>query len=179
MIEEGALDDPKPSAIFGLHVFRIPQGDPLPAGRHHGKRGRFPHRRAWPPDPWRAALGGIDPVVVASQIVLGCKQSRAGRSMLRRTGDRHRGRDQRWRALQHYSDSVVMLGRFVPSTPPCVTTSRTRAPDGGIDRAKRRRNRAGRHRHHDRVTYNDPALTEKVLPTLREVAGASHVSLAR
>jgi amidohydrolase len=27
MIEEGALDDPKPSAIFGLHVFPFPAGD--------------------------------------------------------------------------------------------------------------------------------------------------------
>src|SRR5438034_2405955 len=27
MIEEGALDDPKPSAIFGLHVFPYPAGD--------------------------------------------------------------------------------------------------------------------------------------------------------
>jgi amidohydrolase len=28
------------------------------------------------------------------------------------------------------------------------------------------------------VTYNDPALTERILPTLRAVAGASHVALA-
>jgi len=28
------------------------------------------------------------------------------------------------------------------------------------------------------VTYNDPELTERILPTLREVAGASHVTLA-
>jgi amidohydrolase len=28
------------------------------------------------------------------------------------------------------------------------------------------------------VTYNDPALTERILPTLREVAGANHVTLA-
>ena len=28
------------------------------------------------------------------------------------------------------------------------------------------------------MTYNDPALTESILPTLRAVAGASHVSLA-
>src|SRR5437867_6640276 len=29
MIEEGALDDPKPSAIFGLHVLPVPAGDIL------------------------------------------------------------------------------------------------------------------------------------------------------
>src|SRR5439155_26608199 len=28
------------------------------------------------------------------------------------------------------------------------------------------------------VTYNDPALTEQALPTLRDVAGTSHVALA-
>jgi len=65
-----ALDDPKPSAIFGSMCSRI-RREIRYRPAHHGKRGRFPHRRAWPPDPWRAALGGIDPVVVASQIVLG------------------------------------------------------------------------------------------------------------
>src|SRR5216110_1369782 len=72
MIEEGALDDPKPSAIFGLHVFPYPTGDiryraggimAAADGFRIVVRGRQTHGAL----PW----AGIDPVVVASQIVLG------------------------------------------------------------------------------------------------------------
>src|SRR5437667_1335597 len=72
MIEEGALDDPKPSAIFGLHVFPYPAGDiryragPVMAmadAFHIVVRGRQTHGAI----PW----AGIDPVVIASQMVLG------------------------------------------------------------------------------------------------------------
>src|SRR6059036_3420244 len=72
MIEEGALDDPKPSAIFGLHVFPYPAGEIRyrPGGTLASSdrfwivvRGRQTHGA----QPW----AGIDPIVVASQIVLG------------------------------------------------------------------------------------------------------------
>src|SRR5712672_4594331 len=72
MIEEGALDDPKPSAIFGLHVFPYPAGEIRyrPAGAMASSdafrivvHGRQTHGAL----PW----AGIDPIVVASQIVLG------------------------------------------------------------------------------------------------------------
>src|SRR6266478_5526224 len=72
MIEEGALDDPKPSAIFGLHVFPYPAGEIRyrPAGAMASSdvlrivvRGRQTHGA----QPW----AGIDPIVVASQIVVG------------------------------------------------------------------------------------------------------------
>ncbi|PYP18861.1 MAG: amidohydrolase, partial [Gemmatimonadetes bacterium] len=72
MIEEGALDDPKPSAIFGLHVLPFPAGDIRyrPGGIMASAdafrivvRGRQTHGA----QPWN----GIDPIVVASQIVLG------------------------------------------------------------------------------------------------------------
>src|SRR5216110_689585 len=72
MIEEGALDDPKPSAIFGLHVFPYPAGEIRyrPGGIMAGAdafrivvHGRQTHGAL----PW----AGIDPIVVASQIVLG------------------------------------------------------------------------------------------------------------
>src|SRR6266702_30778 len=71
MIEEGALDDPKPDAIVGLHVFPYPTGEiryrpgPTMASAdafHITVRGRQPHGAI----PW----AGIDPVVIAAQIVL-------------------------------------------------------------------------------------------------------------
>ncbi|MEO5511432.1 MAG: amidohydrolase [Longimicrobiales bacterium] len=73
MLEEGAFSSPKPDAIFGIHIFGgIPAGDAVyrvggmlasadqmrivVSGRQtHGAR------------PW----GGIDPIVIGSQIVLG------------------------------------------------------------------------------------------------------------
>ncbi len=73
MLKEGAFKDPKPDAVFGLHVM-----SPIPAGhiryRPGGQlasvdrleitvRGRQTHGAA----PW----GGVDPIVTASQIVLG------------------------------------------------------------------------------------------------------------
>ena len=72
MIEEGALENPKPAAIFGLHVFPYPTGEIRyrPGGILASSdrftivvRGRQTHGAL----PW----AGIDPIVVASQIVLG------------------------------------------------------------------------------------------------------------
>ncbi|HET9439284.1 MAG TPA: amidohydrolase [Longimicrobiales bacterium] len=73
MLKEGAFNDPKPQAVFGLHVI-----SPIPAGHIVYKaggqlaavdrldivvRGKQTHGAM----PW----GGVDPIVAASQIVLG------------------------------------------------------------------------------------------------------------
>jgi len=71
MIEEGALENPTPSAIFGCTSSPILPARSATVRADHGKRGRFPHRRAWPPDHGALPWAGIDPIVVASQIVLG------------------------------------------------------------------------------------------------------------
>jgi amidohydrolase len=73
MIKEGALDNPRPDAIFGLHVISgIPAGyltyraGPLMASAdwvYVTVRGRQTHG-AWP---WK----GVDPVVTSAQIILG------------------------------------------------------------------------------------------------------------
>jgi amidohydrolase len=72
MIRAGVLDDPKVDAIFGLHVWPGPAGDVFvrPGATMAGGnaleikvRGRQTHGAA----PW----GGVDPIVVGSQIVLG------------------------------------------------------------------------------------------------------------
>ncbi|NOT54432.1 MAG: amidohydrolase [Deltaproteobacteria bacterium] len=73
MIKQGVLENPKPDAIFGLHVtssietgkIAYRSGPLLASGDmlHLGVRGQQTHGAA----PWR----GIDPIVVASQIVLG------------------------------------------------------------------------------------------------------------
>jgi amidohydrolase len=135
MIEEGALDDPKPSAIFGLHVFPYPAGEIRyrPGGTMASAdafrivvRGRQTHGAL----PW----AGIDPIVIASQIVLGLQTiaSRQVDPLQHHSGQRGDDRDDshlRYRRPQRH--------------PP------TRAPHRGIDRAERRRDCPGRDRYYD------------------------------
>ncbi|MES3033329.1 MAG: amidohydrolase [Gemmatimonadota bacterium] len=72
MIRDGALDNPKVDAVFGLHVFPGPLGSvgyrtgPLLAASNSFTltvRGRQTHGAA----PW----AGVDPIVIGSQIVMG------------------------------------------------------------------------------------------------------------
>lgn len=72
MVEEGALTNPRPDAIFGLHVW------PIPTGLIGYKAGGFmassqtliikvKGRQTHGAMPW----GGVDPIVVSAQIVMG------------------------------------------------------------------------------------------------------------
>jgi len=180
MIEEGALDDPKPSAIFGLHVFPYPTGEIRyrPGGIMAAAdafrivvRGRQTHGAL----PW----AGIDPVVVASQIVLGL-QTITSRQVDLTTAPAvvTVGAINGGIRFNIIPDSVVMLGTIrtfdtamrsdihqrVRRTAESIAQSAGATAQVVIDSATA-------------VTYNDPELTEKILPTLREVAGASHVAL--
>jgi amidohydrolase len=181
MIEEGALDDPKPNAIFGLHVFPYPAGEIRfrPGGAMASAdafrivvRGRQTHGAL----PW----AGIDPIVVASQIVLGL-QTIASRQIdvtaapvIVTVGAINGG--VRYNIIP---DSVVMIGTIrtfdtavrndihnrVRRTAESIAQSAGATALVTIDTTTA-------------VTYNDPALTESILPTLRAVAGSSHVALA-
>ena len=180
MIEEGALENPKPAAIFGLHVFPFPAGEVRyrPEGTLASAdrltiivHGRQTHGA----QPWR----GIDPVVVASQIVLGL-QTIASRQIdvtaapaIVTVAAINGG--LRYNIIP---DSVVMIGTIrtfdtamrtdiharVRRTAESIAESAGATADVAIDT-------------NSAVTYNDPALTEKILPTLRAVAGANHVAL--
>src|SRR5467141_1533046 len=181
MIEEGALDDPKPSAIFGLHVFPYPTGEIRyrPGGTMAAAdafrivvRGRQTHGAL----PW----AGIDPIVVASQIVLGL-QTITSRQVDLTTAPAvvTVGAINGGIRFNIIPDSVVMLGTIrtfdtavrndiharVRRTAESIAQSAGATALVVIDTTTA-------------VTYNDPALTESILHTLREVAGASHVALA-
>ena len=181
MIEEGALDDPKPSAIFGLHVFPYPVGEiryrpgatmAASDGFRIVVRGRQTHGAL----PW----AGIDPIVVASQIVLGLQTITSRQIDLTAApavvtvGVINGGV-----RLNIIPDSVVMLGTIrtfdnamrsdihqrVRRTAESIAQSAGATAQVTIDTI-------------GAVTYNDPALTERIVPTLRAVAGTSHVTLA-
>ncbi|HEV8598662.1 MAG TPA: amidohydrolase [Gemmatimonadales bacterium] len=183
MIKEGVLGDPAPGAIFGLHVWPDAVGTigyrsgPFMAaadGLNIVVRGKQTHGA----QPW----GGVDPIVVTSQIVLGL-QTVASRQIdvtkvpaIITVGSIHGG--NRGNIIP---DSVVMQGT--------VRTFDEAMRKDIQDRIRRTveeiAKSAGASASVDfgsgfggAVTYNDPALTERMLPTLRRVAGDSNVRLA-
>ena len=181
MIAEGALENPKPAAIFGLHVLPYPAGEIRyrPGGAMASSdalrivvRGRQTHGA----QPW----AGIDPIVVAAQIVMGL-QTITSRQVditaapsIVTIGAINGG--VRYNIIP---DSVVMIGTIrafdaavrgdiharVRRTAESIAQSAGATARVTIDSGPP-------------VTYNDPALTEQMLPTLRQVAGAANVRLA-
>ena len=173
MIEEGVLTDPKVDAIFGLHVFPYalgsivykPEGimaasDTLTITVH----GRQTHGAL----PW----AGVDPVVVASQIVLGLQ------TVISRQSDLTIG------------PAIVTIGviqggnrsNIVPEEVKLTGTIRTFDPGmrkGIHERVKRTAERIAESAgataevvidEGGPVTFNDPKLTEWAGPSLRRVA---------
>ena len=182
MVKQGVLENPKVDAIFGLHV-----GSRVHAGQIGYKpggamaavdtlyitvRGRQTHGAY----PWL----GVDPIVVASQIILGLQTipSRQMESTL--------------------APTIVTIGmirggvrnNIIPDEVEMVGTLRSldlNMRDQLHERVKRTAEQiaasAGakaevRITRGYPITYNDPALTERMLPTLRRVAGEKNVLLA-
>ncbi|MFN2571176.1 MAG: amidohydrolase [Gemmatimonadales bacterium] len=180
MIAEGALDNPKPAAIFGLHVFPYPTGEiRYRSGGTMASsdafriivRGRQTHGAI----PW----AGVDPIVIASQIVLGL-QTIASRQIdvtaapaIVTVGAINGG--VRYNIIP---DSVVMIGtiRTFDTAVRNDIHARVRRTAESIAQSAGARALVVIDTGPP-VTYNDPALTEWLLPTLRGVAGASHVAV--
>lgn len=181
MLKEGAFDEPKPEAVFGLHVWPGPVGSIhyRPGGAmasSDGLRIVVKGRQTHGASPW----GGVDPIVVASQIVLGL-QTIASRQIdvtatpsIITIGSIHGG----------------VRGNIIPDEVEMVGTIRTF--DGDIqDDIHRRIEHTAKHiaesagakaevsiRRGYPVTVNDPDLTAAMLPTLKKVAGADKVMLS-
>jgi amidohydrolase len=181
MVEQGVLEDPKPAAIFGLHVFPYPTGEiRYRSGGTMASsdvlrvvvRGRQTHGAV----PW----GGVDPIVTAAQIVLGL-QTITSRQVDITTAPAivtigHIAGGVRYNIIP---DSVVMVGTirtFDPAVQRDIharvrRTAESIAQSAGATAVVTIDLNAP-------VTFNDPALTERMLPTLQRVAGASNVRLA-
>src|SRR5881394_1782859 len=181
MVKEGALDNPKVEAVFGLHVTsRYPvqtiayrSGSMMAAVDSfkvvvHGKQTHGAY-------PWL----GVDPIVVASQIVLGLQ------TIPSRQVD------------VSLAPSIVTVGaihggvrnNIIPDEVEMIGTIRS------LDSAMRDEIHARIKRTAEDIaksggatatvtitegypiTYNDPALTEKMAPTLKRVAGAANVTV--
>ena len=183
MLKEGALDDPKVDAVFGLHVFaQLPSGvlgyreGPLLAAADRFEilvQGRQAHGSK----PW----AGIDPIVVGSEIVT------ALQTIVSRALD-----------ITH-EPAVVTVGQFesgvrnniIPDRARLVGTIRTfdeamrddaHARVRASPRASRRRTaRAPRWRSSaaTRSPPTTPALTRRMLPTLERLAPGRVRELAK
>ena len=180
MVKEGAFDDPKPDAVFGLHVWgsgtvgRISYraGGTMASSDVLGitVRGKQTHGAV----PW----GGVDPIVVGSQIVLGLQTIASRQLDVTKT------------------PSIITIGsihggvryNIIPDEIQLEGTIRTFSADVQKDMHRRIKLTAESIAASAGatatvtitplypVTVNDPALTEKMLPTLRRVAGADNVS---
>ena len=178
MVREGAMDNPRPEAIFGLHAMAGMEvgklgytvGPAFAAVDHfiiklHGRQAHGAH-----PD------ASVDPVVMASQAVMALQTIRS-------------------RNLPAREPSVVTVGvikggeryNIIPKTVHMEGTVRTYDP-GVRDTVERRMNEildglakaAGgsyelEYNRGTPATINDPELSRMMLPTLQRVAGQGNV----
>jgi amidohydrolase len=181
MVREGVLENPRPDAIFGLHVMPARTGTIgyRPAGAMASSqtlsikvRGAQTHGAM----PW----GGVDPVVVSAQIVMGLQ------TVISRQSDITQAPAVVTIASIHgglrsniIPDSVVMLGTVRTLDPGMQKRieERIRRTVAGIAES------AGAEAEvflseGVPVTYNDPDLTERMAATLERVAGPGKASLS-
>ena len=180
MVKAGVLKNPDVHAVFGLHVFPFPAGHivyrsgPLMASADEFTitiTGRQTHGAV----PW----GGVDPIVIGAQIVTGFQSIVARQVNIAE------------------APAVVTVGKFtggnrsniIPDTVELVGT--IRAFDEGERTKIRQRVRDIAVKYAEAsgatakvefglgypVTKNDPALTERMVPTLKRVAGEAQVKV--
>jgi len=179
MVAEGALETPRPSAIFGLHIgsrelntLHYAQG-PMHASADVLKI-RVTGRQTHGASPWR----GIDPVVIAAQIVLGIQTIHSRQIDTREAavisiGSIHGG-------VRHniIPDKVDLVGTIRTHNPAVRSKIKDRIQRTAMNIAASAGGVA-------EVTYgfgvpvnaNSPRLVEKMLPTLKRVAGSDNVRL--
>jgi amidohydrolase len=182
MIREGVLENPKPDAVFALHVFPDSDAGTLtyrPGGAMASADGlRIVVRGAQTHGamPW----GGVDPIVVSAQIVMGLQTIESRQVDVRK------------------DPSIITIGiirggvrsNIIPDTVEMIGTIRA------LDERMRKdiHSRVKRTAEHiaqsagataevtigigDPVTFNDPALAARMVPALEWAAGKENVLIA-
>jgi amidohydrolase len=181
MIEEGALQNPVPQAIFGLHVTSRQHAGflgyrPGPAMASSDRfsitvHGRQTHGAA----PWL----GVDPIVTSAQVVLGLQTvvSR-GLDIAREPAVVTVGMIKGGVRENIIPDSVEMRGtiRTFDETMRDDVHERVTTLAEAVSRGSRAGCTVCIEKNYP-VTVNDPALTALMVPTLERVAGASKLQL--
>jgi amidohydrolase len=181
MLEEGAFDDPKPDAVFGLHITSAQLTGTL--GYRPGPamaaadvlritvQGRHTHGSA----PWT----GVDPIVVASQIVLGLQTIVSRQINVTKEpavvtiGGINGG--NRFNIIPEKVEMVGTIRTFDEAMREdihrrmAIVAESIAAAAGATAKVEIEKPYA--------VTINVPALTSRMLPTLERVAGKDHVIL--
>jgi len=181
MIADGVMDNPKIDGIFGLHVWSGKLGEityrPGPTmAASNSYRITVHGRQTHGANPW----GGIDPIVVGSQIVMGLQ------TIISRQTD------------ITANPAIVTVGQFnagvrnniIPDSAVLVGTIRTFSGEQKADIFRRVQTTAQNIAEASGarvdvkidsgyiVTRNDEALTARMLPTLQRAAGRDMVQLA-
>ena len=181
MLREGTFLDPRPDVVFGLHVWPAPVGQisyrpgPFMAssdGLSITVTGEQTHGAV----PW----GGVDPIVVAAQIVLGLQTVASRQLDVTATPS----------IITIGSIDGGVRGNIIPDRVEMTGTIRTFLPEvqQTIEERVRRTvthiaESAGataevRIRRGYPVTVNNPQLTERMIPSLQRVAGPDQVILS-
>lgn len=178
MVKEGALENPRPDAIFGLHVMPSLQvgtvgynSGPAMASADkflitiHGKKvhGAYPH-------------DGVDAVVVAAECVTALQTIRSRRTntmepLVLSIGSIHGG--NRFNII---ADTVTLEGtvRTLNEQVRSEVQSMMRETLAGVTSAYGASYEMT-YEEGAAVTYNDPKLVEETLPTIRDVVGADNL----
>ena len=182
MLKEGVFENPKVDAIFGLHVFPMEVGhvEYRPAGLMASSdnfyitvKGRQTHGAL----PWN----GVDPIVAASQIVLGIQTITSRQTDLTLTPAVVTvGMIRGGIRTNIVPDSVEMAGTIrsfdegvrAQLHERLTRTAESIAAASGATASVRIQKMAP-------VTYNDPALTGRMVPTLERVLGKAQVKLGQ
>lgn len=179
MVRAGALQNPKVDAIFGLHAFPFHTGEiELRAGGMMASSDRYQiiirGKQTHGAQPW----GGTDPIVVASQVVLGLqtivsRQLNLVSSPAVLTVGRFNG-GIRYNIIP---DSVFLEGTIRTFDPVQRDTliSRMKRTAVGIAQSAGAEARVIIGNDPNPATINDAALYQRMLPTLQRVAGAANV----
>lgn len=183
MIKEGVMDNPKVDVIFGLHISSQTEVGTItyrPGGIYASVndlkitvKGRSAHGAY----PWSS----IDPIVVSAQIINNLQ------SIVSRNLD-----------ITENAGIVTIgainggnRGNIIPEQVEMLGTVRALSPDDEkmlVERVKQVATKTAESAgavaevlipfsSHYPITYNDPALTAKMLPSLQKTAGADHVKL--
>jgi len=182
MIKEGAFENPRPDAVFGLHVMgmagTVGQITYRPGGTMASAdllritiKGRQTHGAV----PW----GGVDPIVLASQVILGLQTISSRQLDITKApsiitiGSIHGGVRN-----NIIPDEVRMEGTIRAFSPEMQDEMhrRIRLTAESIAQSAGATAQVEIARQYP-ITFNNPSLTEKMLPTLKRVAGAENVSI--
>lgn len=181
MVKEGVLENPKVDAIFGLHInsqtevgtIKYRPGATMAAVDQYSikLRGKQTHGAA----PW----AGVDPIVTSAQVVMGLQTivsrnvTLTDNAAVVTVGAIHGGIRQ-----NIIPEEVNMIGTIRTFSPEAQSLVHRRVSEIATNIAESAGAKADvKIDIMYPVTYNDPALTDQMVPTLEALAGADNVKI--